>query len=74
MTRLCSILIIPMILEFRGKNRSDSLIATLRAHAPEWVYVPSTKAWYITTCGWKWVATLTNGEVAIAPVMWQKVK
>jgi len=59
---------------YRGKNRSDSLIATLRAHAPEWVYVPSTKAWYITTCGWKWVATLTNGEVAIAPVMWQKVK
>lgn len=59
---------------YRGENRSDSLIATLRAHAPEWVYVPSTKAWYITTCGWKWVATLTNGEVAIAPVMWQKVK
>ncbi|MEJ5363372.1 MAG: hypothetical protein WBK20_03065 [Spirochaetota bacterium] len=59
---------------YRGKKRSDTLVTTLRAHAPEWVYVPATKAWYITTCGWKWVATLTNGHVAIAPVTWQKVK
>jgi beta-fructofuranosidase len=59
---------------YRGKKRSDQLIATLRAHAPEWVYVPATKAWYITTCGWKWVATLTKGEVAIVPVKWQKIK
>lgn len=59
---------------YRGKKCSDQLITTLRAHAPEWVYVKDTNQWYITTCGWKWVATLTHGEVAIVPVMWQKVK
>lgn len=59
---------------YRGKTRTPNIVATLNAHAPEWVYVPHTKQWYITTCGWKWVATLTNGEVAIAPVKWEQVK
>ncbi len=56
---------------YRGKKRTKNLIAHLHAHAPEWIYVPQKNQWYITTCGWKWVATLTHGEVAIAPVKWQ---
>ncbi len=59
---------------YRGKTLTSHIVATLRAHAPEWVYVPGTNQWYITTCGWKWVATLTSGEVAIAPVKWEKIK
>ncbi len=54
-----------------SERNSPALITTLKAHAPEWIYVPQTKQWYITTCGWKWVATLTNGEAAIAPVSWK---
>lgn len=59
---------------YRGKTRTPNIVAALTAHAPEWVYEPNTKQWYITTCGWKWVATLTRGEVAIAPIKWEQVK
>ncbi|MCX7678989.1 MAG: hypothetical protein N2316_07195, partial [Spirochaetes bacterium] len=59
---------------YRGKARTSNLVAALRAHAPEWVYVRNLKQWYITTCGWKWVSTLTQGEVAIAPLVWEKIK
>ncbi|MCX8124569.1 MAG: hypothetical protein N3F66_10460 [Spirochaetes bacterium] len=59
---------------YRGKTRTHNIVAQLKAHAPEWVYVPTTRQWYITTCGWKWVATLTHGQVAVAPVSWEKIK
>jgi len=42
---------------YKGRDNSPALITTLKAHAPEWIYVPQTKQWHITTCGWKWVAT-----------------
>ncbi len=58
---------------YKGKSNTNNCITQLRAHAPEWIYLPQRKQWYITTCGWKWAATLTNGEVAIAPVQWEKV-
>jgi len=58
---------------YKGKKRSPNLLTSLRAHAPEWIYVPQSKEWYITTCGWKWVAALTHGEVAAAPVEWKTI-
>ncbi len=57
---------------YRGRTRSPTLLTQLEAHAPEWVYNPSTGRWYLTTCGWPWVATLTSGEVAVAPLEWVK--
>jgi hypothetical protein len=56
--------------EYRGRTDSPTLLTTLKAHAPEIVYQPATDAWYITTAGWPWVATLTHGEVAVAPLEW----
>lgn len=53
---------------YKCKRNSPTLLTTLKAHAPEWTYEHTTKRWYITTCCWPWVATLTSGEVAIAPV------
>ncbi|MGQ9842716.1 MAG: hypothetical protein ACUVRK_04045 [Spirochaetota bacterium] len=59
---------------YKGKRNSPTLLTTLKAHAPEWIYDHTTKKWYITTCGWPWVTTLTSGEVSIAPVTWEKIK
>jgi arabinan endo-1,5-alpha-L-arabinosidase len=56
--------------EYRGRDNSPSLVAGLTAHAAELVYQPQQDAWYITTAGWPWVATLTHGEVAVAPLEW----
>ncbi|MBI4514647.1 MAG: hypothetical protein HY699_02375 [Deltaproteobacteria bacterium] len=56
---------------YRGVRRSPSLLTRLAAHAAELVYQPQQEAWYITTAGWPWVATLTNGEVAVAPLVWE---
>nr|MBC7245275.1 hypothetical protein [Chloroflexota bacterium] len=56
---------------YRGKGRSPTLLTQLEAHAPEWIYHAQRDQWYITTAGWPWVATLTSGEVAIAPIAWQ---
>jgi hypothetical protein len=55
---------------YRGLHNSPSLLTELQAHAPELVYNPDNEAWYITTAGWPWVATLTSGEVAVAPLRW----
>lgn len=55
---------------YRGRGDAPSLIARLSAHAAEIVYHPQRDAWYITTAGWPWVATLTSGEVAVAPLRW----
>jgi arabinan endo-1,5-alpha-L-arabinosidase len=57
---------------YRGRNNSPTLLTELETHGPEFVYNPNTDSWYITTAGWPWVATLTSGEVAIAPVEWEK--
>ena len=57
---------------YRGRNNSPTLLTELETHAPEFVYNPDTDSWYITTAGWQWVATLTSGEVAVAPLEWQK--
>lgn len=56
---------------YRGRRRAPSLIARLEAHAPRLVRHPETGDWWITTAGWPWVATLTSGEVAIAPLRWE---
>jgi len=55
---------------YRGRNSAPALLTTLEAHGPEFVYNPATGMWYITTAGWPWVATLTHGEVAVAPLEW----
>lgn len=56
---------------YRGRRRAPTLVARLEAHAPEWVEHPDTGEWWITTAGWPWVASLTSGEVAVAPLGWQ---
>jgi hypothetical protein len=57
---------------YRGLSHSPTLLTRLEAHAPELVEHPDTGDWYITTAGWPWVATLTSGEVAVAPITWEK--
>lgn len=57
---------------YRGRNNSPTLLTKLETHSPEFVYNPDTDSWYITTAGWPWVATLTSGEVAVAPLEWRK--
>jgi len=56
---------------YRGRKRASSLLTRLQAHAPELVHDAQRDAWYITTAGWPWVATLTSGEVAVAPLYWE---
>jgi hypothetical protein len=58
---------------YRGRS-SPSLLTRLEAHAPELVYNPDTETWYITTAGWPWIASLTSGEVAVAPLRWEPVR
>jgi len=55
---------------YSGKERTTNLVASLQAHAPEYVYVPKSDKWFITTAGWPWAATLTKGEAAVAPLEW----
>ncbi|MBN1534457.1 MAG: hypothetical protein JXA20_17415 [Spirochaetes bacterium] len=55
---------------YRGRSRPSSLVATLRAHGPE--YVREGGRWYLTTAGWPWMASLTRGEVAIAELGWRE--
>ncbi len=57
---------------YQGMNRSPTLLTRLRAHAPEIIYNPEDSSYYITTAGWPWAATLTSGEVAVAPLVWEK--
>jgi arabinan endo-1,5-alpha-L-arabinosidase len=57
---------------YRGPRRPSREIARLRAHAAELIHHPETGAWWITTAGWPWVATLTAGEVAVAPLRWER--
>jgi hypothetical protein len=59
---------------YRGRDNSPTLLTQLETHAPEFVYVPNTKKWYITTAGWPYVASLTSGEVAFAPLEWEPIK
>jgi len=54
---------------YRGRGNAPSLVAELEAHAPEIIY---NNGWYITTCGWPWVATLTSGETAYARLEWKR--
>lgn len=56
---------------YRGQGNSPTLLTRLDTHAPEIVYNPDADSWYITTAGWPWVATLTSGEVAVAPLVWE---
>jgi hypothetical protein len=55
---------------YRGRRNAPTLLTRIEAHAPELVREPETGAWYVTTAGWPWVATLTSGEVALAPLEW----
>jgi hypothetical protein len=57
---------------YRGRRWTSSLLTRLEAHAPEFVYSPAQDAWHITSAGWPWVATLTSGEVAVAPLRWDQ--
>jgi hypothetical protein len=56
---------------YRGTASAPSLLTRLAAHAAEIVHEPQRNAWYITTAGWPWAATLTSGEVAVAPLQWE---
>ncbi len=58
---------------YRGKNNTPALLTQLEAHGPELVHNLDTDRWYITTAGWPWVATLTSGEVGVAPLAWERV-
>jgi beta-fructofuranosidase len=57
-----------------GARRSPRLLGRLEAHAPRLFRHPETGAWWITTAGWPWAATLTSGEVAVAPLAWDRVE
>lgn len=59
---------------YRGAERTENMVAELETHAPEYIYNPATDSWLITTAGWPWVVTLTNGEVAIAELEWTKIE
>ena len=56
---------------YREKTRTDSLISRLACHAP--VYITLEGEWYVTTCGWPFAATLTEGEVAYAKLNWEGI-
>lgn len=56
---------------YRGRRRAPTLLTTLEAHAPRLVEHPDTGEWWVTTAGWPWAATLTSGEVAVAPLAWE---
>ncbi len=58
---------------YKGKKNTPALLTQLEAHAPEVVYHPEQDAWYLTTAGWPWLTTLTEGEVAVAPLRWDPV-
>lgn len=55
---------------YRGKARTANLVARLRAHGPEFIHDEENDRWFLTTAGWPWAATLTSGEVALAPLAW----
>ncbi len=59
--------------EYRGRRRAPTLVAQVQAHAAKLVHETEGDCWYITTAGWPWVATLTAGEVAVAPLAWDEV-
>lgn len=56
---------------YRGPRRAPTQVARLACHAPVLLRHPDTGAWWITTAGWPWAATLTAGEVAVAPLRWR---
>jgi len=56
---------------YSGTENSPSLLTQLETHAPEIIHDSEEDKWYLTTAGWPWVATLTTGEVAIAPLVWE---
>jgi len=56
--------------DYRGRCRTPGLVATLETHAPRLYRHPETGAWWITTAGWPWAATLTSAEVAVAALAW----
>ena len=56
--------------DYRGRRRTPAFVTTLETHAPRLYRHPETGAWWITTAGWPWAATLTSGEVAVAPLAW----
>ncbi len=56
--------------EYDGQRHAPTLITRLAAHAAEFVHHAGSDAWYITTAGWPWAATLTSGEAAVAPLRW----
>ncbi len=53
---------------YSSRKSSRSLVSSLQAHAPNYVQVDDR--WYITTSGWPFAATLTEGEVALAELSW----
>ncbi len=57
---------------YRGLKHTPNLVAQLEAHAPEVIHLTESDQWYITTAGWPWLSTLTRGEVAVAPLSWER--
>ncbi len=58
--------------DYEGRESTSNLVAELEAHAPEYIHDESSGRWYLTTCGWPLAATLTRGELAIAPLSWER--
>ncbi len=58
---------------YRGARRGSNPVARLEAHAPRLVHDREADTWWVTTAGWPWAATLTRGEVAVAPLRWEPV-
>jgi beta-fructofuranosidase len=54
---------------YNGRKHSQHYLTRLEAHAP--IYVENEGEWYITTCGWPFAATLTDGSVAWAHLVWE---
>ena len=59
---------------YRGRKRTANAVARLRTHGPEFIHDEENDRWFVTTAGWPWAATLTSGEVALAPMTWTPVQ
>jgi beta-fructofuranosidase len=58
---------------YQGRTgKSSTFLTTLQTHGPEYIKT-SDGRWFITTAGWPWVASLTKGEIAVAPLSFERL-
>jgi hypothetical protein len=58
--------------EYTGDNHEEMVLATLHAHAPEYLYDPRDGRWYISTCGWPGRGIPHEGACSIARLTWER--